>query len=832
MVSDNTPWREFRQRHLHDYNDAAAQHWGRVVAAGALALGCASAELSQLGAADAWQLAGWTLLVLVAAAFPIHFPRSKLSFAAGDFLIFLVLALYGPAAAVMCAAAEGALGAWRMSTRVSSRIVTPAGAAAAMLLAGTFFQAFKAEAGDALPAAAAELAALAGAALIYLVAGSAPLMRVLCLKSGRPLRWRDWLASSSWVGAMYLAAAALAGMLSLQEQQHGRAMIVVAVAMLGLSLAWLRAHFRQQAAEAAAQDARVRTAEQESAQNQKRFHSAFTQASIGMAIVGADGRVSQVNQSLCRLIGAGEMQLLGQPFARLLNAGDAALLQRHVDAVLAAREEAFSIELRCLGVERQEIWVSLHCAQFDDPQPHADGAAPGLIFQVHDITSRRRAEGELHHIAYHDSLTDLANRNCFQERLQVAVEHSRTDRRYRFALMVLDLDRFKIVNDTLGHPAGDELLKEVARRLAACVRPPDLVARLGGDEFAILVEQSGDGEAVLRLSQRLQAALEKPVTINGTELCTAASLGVTYSDMGYRLPDEMLRDADVAMYRAKADGKGRLAIFDISMREQIGQKLQLETDLRRAIGDGQLSLAFQPLYRLDPHRLDGFEALARWTHPQRGVISPGVFIALAEETGCIDSLTAWAVDEAVRQLAAWRAAHQGCGDLVMHVNVSGKDLARAPFVPHVGRVLQRHGLPAGRLVLEITESTLMEHRELAMRSIDALVAQGVKIGIDDFGTGYSSLAYLSTLPFDCLKIDRSFVIGMQKSAKNLEIVRTVISLGRSLGKQVVAEGIETHEQLAQLRTLGATIGQGYLLGRPLSATQVRELLTEPLVAPA
>ena len=458
------------------------------------------------------------------------------------------------------------------------------------------------------------------------------------------------------------------------------------------------------------------------------------------------------------------------------------------------------------------------------------GAGLDLLF--YDITSRRRAEGELRHIAYHDTLTDLANRNCFQERLSVAVERSRLDRRFSFAVMYLDLDRFKVVNDDLGHSAGDELLKEAARRLVACVRPRDLVARLGGDEFAILLEETERHPDVVELGERLIEALEKPIRINGTEVRPVASIGITFSDLGYREPDEMLRDADLAMYKAKADGKGRLALFDASLHKQLGDKLQLEADLRHAIAEGQLSLEFQPLFALEPYRLNGFEALARWVHPVRGAISPEVFIALAEETGYIQAVTAWAIDEAVRQLAAWRREAPHLDDLVMHVNVSGKDLAQPHLVPHVRTVLQRHGLPARMLTLEITESTLMEQRERALSSLTDLRDLGVKLSIDDFGTGYSSLAYLSTLPFDCLKIDRSFVIGMHESPQNVEIVRAILSLGCSLNKLVIAEGIETHEQFARLKQLGVPVGQGYLLARPLRADAVQQLLFVTSLAPA
>ncbi|MEO5696243.1 MAG: EAL domain-containing protein, partial [Burkholderiaceae bacterium] len=584
---------------------------------------------------------------------------------------------------------------------------------------------------------------------------------------------------TSLVGALYVVSAVAAGMLSLNAQIFGRGVVATGIAAVGIAVAMLRSHFKRQNLEHAVQEARVTAAELESAQNQQHFHAAFTHATIGMAIVCHEGRVVQANQALGVLLGYAATDLLQRSFATLLHPSDAALLEKPVAGVVSRQSESFSIELRVLDIDGDETWVSLHCGLFDDPA----SAGAGLIFQLHDITSRRRAEGDLQHIAYHDSVTDLANRNCFNERLAAAVEVSRDDSRAGFAVMYLDLDRFKIVNDSLGHPAGDQLLKDVAGRLRRCVRP-------------------------------------------------AASIGITFSDMGYREPGEVLRDADMAMYKAKADGKGRFALFDSSLTEQLGYRLQLESDLRRAIEDGGLSLAYQPLFNLEPHRLDGFEALARWTHPVRGFISPAVFIALAEETGCIEALTRWAIDEAVRQHVEWRGSRPELDDAVMHVNVSGADLAKSGFVSYVRGVLAERGLPPRLLTLEITESTLMEHRESALRALVELSELGVKIGIDDFGTGYSSLAYLSTLPFDCLKIDRSFVIGMDISDDNIEIVRTVISLARSLKKSVVAEGIERVEQLRRLKGLGAAVGQGYLLSRPLSPQQVLKLLQEPATAPA
>ncbi|HEY4079136.1 MAG TPA: EAL domain-containing protein [Burkholderiaceae bacterium] len=824
----------FKELHLHDYNVRATRFWTSLSVLGAVALLTAFVQLAQMPVIELAQIGGWLALVLLAAAFPIEIPRTRLSIAMGDVLIFLMLAMFGVAPAVLASTAEGFFAAMRGSARWSSRIGTAAACAVGMSLAGLAH--FGAQVGltaAGLPDGAVLFISLVISALVYFPAQTLPMLRVFYLKRELSMRLRDWFDESAWVGAVYLISALVAGLLALNELWYGRWVAPAVVLTVGLGLVMLRTHFAHQAREQAQQDARLAAAEEEAQAQQRRFHAAFSHAAIGMAVVTREGKLLQANQALCALMGRPPEALLGMDLRRLLHAGDVTLLQRHIDALLAGTTESFSTELRCLGAlrddgARDETWVSLHCAPFEDEAGH--GA--GMILQLHDISQRRQAEGQLLHIAYHDGLTDLANRTCFIERLQVAAERCRLDHDHHFAVMYMDLDRFKMVNDSLGHPAGDQMLKIVGQRLLAKLRPQDLLARLGGDEFAILIEDQVSAATVVSLGERLLATLREPLLINGTEVQAGASMGLTFSDAGYREPDEILRDADLAMYKAKADGKGRLAMFDSSLHEQIGQKLQLESDLRRAIGEGQLSLAYQPLFELEPYRLTGFEALARWVHPQRGAISPTVFIALAEETGCIESLTAWAIDEATRQLSLWRASMPGAQELLMHVNVSGRDLAQPAFVPHVRGALRQYQVPGELLVLEITESTLMEHREQALAALAELRTLGVKLGIDDFGTGYSSLAYLSTLPFDCLKIDRSFVIGMERSEENLEIVRTVISLGRTLKKHVVAEGIETYAQLRQLKELGATIGQGYLLARPLTPIQIDEMLRLPVLQPS
>ena len=815
-------WAGFVARHLYDYNTAATRLWLLIVAAGACAGAWALAQM--LG----WPLPAWGPvllgmgLVLLASAFPLQIPRSSHSLGLADVFTFSILLTLGPAPAVLAAGAEGALGAWRSSRRLSSRWSTPAAAMAAMACCGLAFEALRRPLAATLGPAPADLLALCAVAALPFVLTSLPLMAVVVLKRGGRVKLSDWIGSFGWIGALVVASGLVAGVVHLVALQHGPAVRVVVVCAVFLVMALLRVSFRHQEAEHAAQESRIAQARGEAELNQQRFSAAFTHAGVGMTLVDQHGRILQVNAALCELLADDESRLLGQPFRAWLHPSDADLFQRRLDAQQGPQDPAFSMELRCRPAGADDRWVALHASHFADP-----GAAGHCrIFQLHDITSRRLAESRLQHIAYHDSLTDLANRNCFQERLTLAVEASRTDPATRFAVMFLDLDRFKIVNDSLGHMAGNALLREVANRLRACVRPVDLVARLGGDEFAVLLDQLSSTDDASRLAQRVLDSLMQPVHLQGTEIVPGASIGLTLSDLGYRSVDEILRDADLAMYEAKGAGRGRVVVFNVAMHERIADRLALEADLRRAIGAGQLSVAFQPIYKLHHQELMGFEALARWVHPERGPISPAVFIALAEESGHIAALTRWVIDHAAGQLAAWMRHSPAARDLTVHVNISGRDLSRPEFVGEVRQVLAQHGLAPGQLTLEITETTLMAQLQLALAALQPLRELGVRFSIDDFGTGYSSLAYLSTLPFDSLKIDRSFVMGMEAAPQNVEIVRAVVDLARSLGKKVIAEGIETPEQLQILRRLGVPWGQGYLMARPLRADQVPALLLE------
>ena len=823
-----SPWQAFVRRVLFDYPPRARAAWLAIAAAGAVALGWASWHLVSMSQTAAWPLGIALGMVALASSLSIKLPRSEYSLSMGDVFVFGVLATLGPAAAVLASGIDALAGTVRYNKRLSTRLATTAAAMAAMAVCAWSFEAAQAALTRyGLGAAAATMAALALVSLLPFALSLLPLMSMTALRYGQPQVPLRWLSDSSWMAAIYVASALIAGLVHLQAQRFGATTLVVTALSAIVILLLLRIAVQRQEAERQRQEAQLAQAQHEATLSHQRFAAAFSHAAIGMVIVKPDGSMLQANDALCTLLKLKPEAVLGRPFETLLDTADAPLIQRRAQAVRASPDDAFSMELQVRRSDGQAIWVAVHCSQYEDP----DGGGPCLIYQLHDITSRHVAESRLNHIAYHDDLTGLANRHSFHQTLEAAVERTRFDPGYRFAVLYLDLDRFKLVNDSLGHGAGNALLREVAARLRASVRPADLVARLGGDEFAILVEAVGDPDVALQLADRVLDDLNRPTHLLGTEVTAGVSVGITFSDLGYRTTDEIMRDADLAMYEAKAAGRGRVVRFDSSMHRKVAEKLSLETDLRRAIGEGQMSVHFQPIYQLEPFRLSGFEALARWEHPQRGAVSPGVFIALAEESGHIEALTDWIIDHAMAQLARWKRDGPGRQHLCMHVNICGRDLTRISLASHVEQVLQRHQATPGSLTLELTETMLMGRLDVALRTMASLRASGVKFSIDDFGTGYSSLSYLGRLPIDSLKIDRSFVLAMHESRQNLEIVRAMLTLGRTLGHKVIAEGVETQDQLAMLRELGVHEGQGYLLSRPMCAQQVNDLFAaaEPLV---
>ena len=434
-----------------------------------------------------------------------------------------------------------------------------------------------------------------------------------------------------------------------------------------------------------------------------------------------------------------------------------------------------------------------------------------------------RIERQLKHDALHDQLTGLPNRIFLVERLKVALERGRR-RSDAFALLVLDLDNFKAVNESYGHHVGDELLVEVGRRFATCLRSADMLARLGGDEFALLLESVSDPSDAARVARRLQSALDASVRIGDVELVPSASIGIALPGGPDESPQRLLRSADTALYRAKEQGRARFEVFDTQMHEAAVRRLTLETDLRRALERGQLALHYQPVVVLQTGRIAAVEALLRWTHPERGAISPGEFIPVAEQSGLIVEIGAWVLDEACRQLCEWRRSFGDEAPDAICVNLSVKQLLHGGLTARVQGALTATGLEPNRLKLEITESVMIDSTDMALRGIAELKALGTRILIDDFGTGYSSLSYLARLAPDGIKVDRSFVDQMSRSEGGVALVRGIVALIRSLGLDSIAEGVETAEQQRALERMGCVYAQGFHLARPMPAQAVAELL--------
>jgi diguanylate cyclase (GGDEF)-like protein len=433
-------------------------------------------------------------------------------------------------------------------------------------------------------------------------------------------------------------------------------------------------------------------------------------------------------------------------------------------------------------------------------------------------------EKQLIHDALHDSLTGLPNRALFMKRLEQELKRCKQYDNCGFAVLFLDLDRFKIVNDSVGHLIGDRLLIEIARRLEVCLRGTDTVARLGGDEFTILLEEIRDIQEATVVANRIYQSLNLPFHIDGYELFTSASIGIALSSNGYEKPEDILRDADLSMYSAKEQGKARYEVFDRSMYDRALKRLHLETDLRRGLERQEFIVYYQPIACLTKGTLSGFEALARWQHPKRGLVSPGEFIPIAEETGAIVPLGAWLMREACRQLKEWQIKYSHHSPLKISVNLSGKQIVQTNLIEQIDSILEETGLEGRDLKLEITESILMENLEAATKVLLALRERKIKLSIDDFGTGYSSLSYLHRFPVDTLKIDRSFINEMQENNDNSEIVRAIVSLAHILNMDVIAEGIENPSQLSQLKLLKCEQGQGYYFSKPLSKEEAEELI--------
>ena len=815
---------------MYDYNAYARTYWWTVAAIGYGILAYSLYVVAALPFPSIIQIALAAVFVGIVAFFPVRMPGTTLSVAAGEIFIFLALLMFGVEAAVIAAATEGAIGALRMSKRWTSWYGTPAMATIAVSVSGLGFVASRVALEQrGMLSGGAYLMLLTLFAVAYYALSNALPSVLLALKRKDRLDVVALFKNHNWMAVAHVFSATIAGLLYYAGAKFGIWVAFAASPTIVLSLSSAHFLFGRAEAERRAQSLLLAIAKEESQRatmhaaelerSQARFHGAFTNAAIGMALVSANGTISQVNPAVSKMLGYHESELLGNTLATFMPADEFALLLNDIGKISESATTSAQREFLCIDKCGESIGVAFTVAPFGDGTKD-----PDLIVQMQDIRERKSAEAKLLQIAFHDTLTGIPNRMYFRDQLTKTLARAKRDGNARFALMFLDFDRFKAVNDSLGHGAGDELLIGFAMRIKAVVRGTDTVARLGGDEFAVLVENVTNDERVIDLAKRIQDTFRAPFQIAGNAITSSASIGIAFADGSYESPDEVIRDADLAMYKAKTAGKARYAIFDLSLHERAATELQLENELRRAIELGELRIYYQPQYAFDDRTLWGYEALVRWAHPQRGLLYPGTFLPIAEETGLVIPLGKWVIENVCRQMSSWRTTPQGQA-LRVSINISGREMRQENFARLLVGQLGEYEIPAKLFNIELNERTLVECHKLSAFALAELRAAGISIDIDDFGTGFSSLSHLSNLPIDGIKIDQAFVQQAAESNEAKEIVRAIISLGCALGKRVHAQGIETEAQWQVMKELGCNVGQGNMCSLPITADDVRQLIS-------
>ncbi|MEB3311453.1 MAG: EAL domain-containing protein [Snowella sp.] len=568
---------------------------------------------------------------------------------------------------------------------------------------------------------------------------------------------------------------------------------------------------------------RLKESEQRLRESESLLSAMFEGSAVGIVVVDTNGYFIRANTAYQKMVGYSSQELKTKNFLELTPLDYQTKNWNLFQSVIQGKQASFQIEKPYYRRDGSSLWVRVTASKIAS-EPNK----PTLLVEViEDISAQKQAQELIHHNALHDPLTNLPNRTLLMERIELALKRAKRVKNYNFALLFLDLDRFKIINDSLGHLVGDQLLIHVANKLKSYLRETDLVARLGGDEFVILLEDIANTKQASQVAERILNDCQLPFMVGDYEMSINTSIGLVVASQDYEKASDLLRDADIAMYKAKIPGGNNYRIFDNQMHIQALSRLNLETSLRKALDRDEFVVYYQPIMDIVSDRLVGFEALIRWQHPERGLLSPNHFMPIAEETGLVIGIDCWVIESACQQIAQWKD-HFSCRfPLKVSLNLSAHHLQKTSLIQDIDTILNCTGLTGEAITLEITESMLIENINKSIQILEQLKARNIQISIDDFGTGYSSLNYLHRLPADNLKIDRSFVSQMQEGNRNYQVVSTIIALSNQLGLAVVGEGIETYQQLQWLKQLGCEFGQGYLFSKPLTATEIETYFLSP-----
>lgn len=763
----------------------------------------------------------------------IQLPKFKSHISVSDTFIFFALLYFGGEVAIILAGVEAFCSAWRFCNKKITVFFNAGAMALSTSLVVVTLNLFGINTEEELHGYAINdfIITVSIIALVQFFANTGLSSIYGALKSEKPW-WETWKTHYLWIFITYSIGALAAGLLVKLVDYVGFSALIATIPIILFVYLTYRMYLKNvemslTQAEQAKDYAEI--LEKQSValtESEERFRSAFNYAPIGIALVSPNGVWLKVNLALCKILGYTEDEFLTRDFQSMIFTEDLGNTLIKIHELISGKVPSCQMEQRYLHKQGETVWVSWSVSTTS----HSVSEQPNLIFQLQDVTDRKRAEEKLKYEATHDALTGLPNRARFMLKLDQALEKKHTDENYKVSVLFIDLDRFKVINDSLGHLIGDQLLIGISERLRECLRPSDMVARLGGDEFTILVEGKYELKEVIRIAERIQEKFLFPFDLDGHEVYSSASIGILHATENHRLPEDLMRDADTAMYQAKRAGKARHEVFDQDMHEAVKEILKLETDLRRAVEKEEFYLNYQPIYSMMTGKIDGFEALARWNHATLGSIPPSKFIPLAEEIGLIDTLGEHIMRKSCSQMYSLKDSMPNSELLMLSVNLSCKQFSNPTLVTKIKRILEETKFPGNKLKLEITESVFFEHQEKAIEMLNQLREVGIQIHIDDFGTGYSNLNYLMKLPISTLKIDRSFISPIKSNGENTEIVRTIVTLARNLGMKVIAEGVETQTQFDELKKLNCEGAQGYFFAAPMSFEKVQYFLNENGIA--